>query len=203
VNVPADTARALITGRQRTVRIPITNRRKPKPGSAEPVRPVHLDQLIVEDDDGTQVTYDLRQVGKSIGRVLILDIHTYRDTSEWELRVRPIDTVRLLAPAARPSHFDPNDEDDPASLGYTTSQVLALADEPEALDTACLHPDWKTAAELRQREVRTRTLEQRIADARRAAELHDIDIRRQERRLEAAAEALERKVKAKTEGRAA
>lgn len=200
MNIDAKTAHELVTGRKTRVRIPITRRLKPQPGNDEIVRPVHIDQVVVTDDDGTETTYDLRQVGKAIGRVLILQVVTHPDDHEWELCVRPTDTVLNLAPADRPAHFDPDDDhDDPAIHGYTTAASSAI-DAGAHVDPKVLHPDWSAGAELRRQEV------QRLTRAERAAELEqladqDPRYRRHVARLDAALAAAERE--ARSRGRAA
>lgn len=194
MNVPAETAYRLIAGRQTRVRIPITKRRKPRPGNDEPVRPVTVDTLNVADPDTGEVLYtvDHREVGKSLGYVCIVDVVTDRDSSEWELTVRPTDERRLLAPAARPSHFDPEDEDDdPAIHGYTTSRSLSLADEPEAVDTRDLQRHWSEHAKGRHAKARTvdeqrrraQQLSRRLADQTRA-ELNQGDVEQAAQRLD-------------------
>lgn len=193
MNVPAKIAHDLVQGRQTKVRIPITKRRKPRPGNDEPVRPVYIDQLKGEDEDGNEIVYEpLRQVGKSLGMVLIVDVVTDRDTREWELTVRPTDRVRLLAPAARPAHFDPaDDHDDDAIHGYTNAGSLALPGEPGAVDPDTLQRHWTDHAQTRHAKARTvddqrrraKALARRLADQTRA-ELNQGDHERAAQRLD-------------------
>lgn len=145
------------------------------------------------------------------------DSHAHRQV--WVIRFELDRThrPRLLTPAARPeTDVTPRrgrvqlvDPDDPGDHGYTDSTFAAMAgdaDPGEYVDPTSLQPAWAALAELRHAvatEQPPATLEERLRAVRDAARRAGVDLGRQERELEGRIRAMERKLAARIQGRAA
>lgn len=171
-----------------------------------------LEQLgLAQLDDETPGAWTVTEKGADVidSAEYDLALHGHLDRDVYVIAFElERNSARLLAPAARPSGNSTDrvkkpdvDGDDPTDHGYTTGTDVLRAGEH--VDPSILHPDWRTDAEARRDKLQRRALHERIVAARAEAAHYGIDIRRQERRVEAAVDALERKVQAQTTGRAA
>lgn len=127
------------------------------------------------------------------------------NTMVWVIRFElEQDPIRLLTPSGRPHGSE---------LGYTTERFNAIRDEPEAVDPARISKDWRTRAQAHHkaslqstdsaRLAGLRSDEERLAELRAMAAERKVDVRDDVNVIRRRMDAMERKIREKTDGRAA
>lgn len=124
------------------------------------------------------------------------------DTRVWVIRFDlEQDQLRLLTPTTRPHGSE---------LGYTTETFNAMSDEPESIDPARIHIDWKTRAAAHHsaamRSTRLTGLpndEERLEELKRVAAELKVDIHDDVKTIRRRMDVIERKIETRLERKAA